>query len=122
MPNEVVNKDDLHDVRDVLSEQMQLGFTGISTRLDVLNGRVGKGEVADAVTDQRLGHVDQRLSAVEREILNRRVTDKTQESSDDQAALTRRDLKVTVGVLSALYVLAQILFKVLPLITKAVQP
>jgi hypothetical protein len=123
MPNEVVNKDDLHDVRDTLSEQMQLGFAGITARLDVLNGRVGKGEVADAVTDQRLGHVDQRLSAVEREILNRRVTDKPPEASgDDQAALTRRDLKVTVGVLSALYVLAQIIFKVLPMISKAVQP
>jgi hypothetical protein len=111
MANEVVNKDDLHDVRDLLSEQIRLGFGSITARLDVLNGRVGKVEIVDA--EHRV-----RIEALERDRAERNRSQTQQVVSDDQTALSRRDLKVAVAVLSALYVIAQVLFKVLPLITK----
>lgn len=114
MPNEVVNKDDLHDVRDTLSEQMQLGFGGITARLDVLNGRVGKGEVVDA--EHRV-----RIEALERDRLER-GRPSADASPDDTAALTRRDLKVAVAAIGAMYLIAQVLVKVLPMLTKVVQP
>lgn len=115
MPNEVVNKDDLHDVRDTLSEQMQLGFGGITARLDVLNGRVGKGEVVDA--EHRV-----RIEALERERTERGRPITPDASPDDTAALTRRDLKVAVAAIGAMYLIAQVLVKVLPMLTKVVQP
>jgi uncharacterized 2Fe-2S/4Fe-4S cluster protein (DUF4445 family) len=115
MGNEVVNKDDLHDVRDTLSDQIQSGFTGITARLDVLNGRVGKGEVSDAEHRIRLDN----LERLERE---KRSTPAAGTAIEEQAAITRRDLKVAVAVISAMYILAQIAFKVVPMMSKLVQP
>jgi len=110
MGNEVVNKDDLHDVRDSLSNQMQLGFGGITARLDVLNGRVGKGEVADA-------ELRTRIESVERDVReNKRQPPAQGAAIEEQAAITRRDLKVAVAVISALYVLLQLAFKAWPLL------
>jgi hypothetical protein len=114
--NEVVNKDDLHDVRDTLSEQIQHGFTGITARLDVLNGRVGKGEVVDA-------ELRVRVENLERDVREKRSAPPVEGAAiEEQAAITRRDLKVAVAVLSAMYVLAQIAFKVAPVVAKLVQP
>lgn len=115
MPNEVVNKDDLHDVRDSLAEQMRHGFGSITARLDLLNGRVGKGEVSDAEHRIRLDN----LERIERE---KRSAPVNGPAIEEQAAITRRDLKVAVAVVSAMYVLAQIAFKLVPMIAKAVQP
>lgn len=52
-------------------EQMDDGFSGVHSRLDVLNGRTGKGEVADA-------ELRQRITSVEKEVFDeprRRATD-----------------------------------------------
>jgi hypothetical protein len=124
MPSEVANKEDLHDVRDMVLERVDTGFSAITARLDVLNGRVGKGEVANAVTDQRLGHMDQRIGNVEKDLFNRRSTDQPagKPEPDDQAAITKRDLKVAVWVISTMYVLAQVAFKVVPFLSKLAQP
>jgi hypothetical protein len=115
MPNEVVNKEDLHDVRDSLAEQMRHGFGSVNARLDVLNGRVGKGEVSDAEHRIRLDN----LERIEREKRNAPVQGA---AIEEQAAITRRDLKVAVAVVSAMYVLAQVAFKLIPMLAKAVQP
>lgn len=115
MPNEVVNKDDLHDVRDLLGAQMQTGFGGINARLDVLNGRVGKGEVNDAEHRIRLDN----LERLEREKRSQPVQGV---AIEEQAAITRRDLKVAVAVISAMYLLAQVAFKLVPMLAKVVQP
>lgn len=56
---------------DRIYQQMDDGFTGVHDRLDVLNGRTGKGEVADA-------ELRQRITGVEKEVFNeprRRATD-----------------------------------------------
>lgn len=116
MANEVVNKDDLHDVRDVLSEQIQRGFSGITARLDVLNGRVGRAEISDA--EHRL-----RLEALERDVReSKRQTPATGTAIEEQAAITRRDLKVAMAVMTSMYVIAQIVLKVWPMLTRALQP
>lgn len=52
-------------------EQIDDGFSGVHSRLDVLNGRTGRGEVADA-------ELRQRITSVENELFNaprRRATD-----------------------------------------------
>ena len=111
MPNEVVNKDDLHDVRDTLSQQIQQGFNGMNARLDVLNGRVGKGEVSDA--EHRI-----RLDNLEREAREKRAQPVQGAAIEEQAAITRRDLKVGVAVISGAIVLMQVLFKLIPWLAK----
>lgn len=124
MANEVVNKDDLHDVRDTindnvdkglsgLSQQMQHGIGGVNARLDVLNGRVRKGEVVDAEHEIRLDNLERD---------GREKKPRSPLEADENAAITRRDLKVAVAVISAMYVLAQLVFKVLPLLAKWGQP
>jgi hypothetical protein len=112
MANEVVNKDDLHDVRDTLSAQIQIGFSGIATRLDLLNGRVVKGEVNDA--EHRI-----RLDNLERDARERRsASPATGAGIEEQAAITRRDLKVSVAVLIAAWTIAQVLMKLVPWMSK----
>lgn len=114
MGNEVVNKDDLHDVRDTLAEQMQMGFGGITARLDVLNGRVGKGEVSDA--EHRI-----RLENLERSDRERRAVPVQGAAIEEQAAITRRDLKVAGGVVGAIIVGAELVFRVVgPWLVKAI--
>jgi hypothetical protein len=122
MANEVINKDDLHDVRNQLGEQMQRGFLQITTRLDILNGRVGKGEVESAI--QRV-----RLDGLEGDVKERRSTDAIARKAEplttaeeDQAAITRRDLKVAVAVIGAIYIIGQFLFKAGPWLAKVVTP
>jgi hypothetical protein len=114
MPNEVVNKEDLHDVRDTLSDQIQLGFGGITARLDVLNGRVGKGEISDAETRIRIENL-------EREVREKRSAQSVPvvgAAIEEQAAITRRDLKVAVAAIGAMYIVAQVLLKVVPWLAK----
>jgi hypothetical protein len=48
---------------DRLYEQMDAGFNGVHERLDTLNGRTGKGEVADA-------ELRARITSVEKEVFN----------------------------------------------------
>jgi hypothetical protein len=113
MANEVVNKEDLHDVRDQLAQQIQLGFSGLATRLDLLNGRVGKGEVSDA--EHRI-----RLDNLEREAREKRSLSPSSPGTgiEEQAAITRRDLKVAVAALIAAWTIAQVLMKLVPWLAK----
>jgi hypothetical protein len=113
MPNEVVNKEDLHDVRDTLSDQIQLGFGGITARLDVLNGRVGKGEISDAETRIRIENLEREV----REKRNQGIP-AAGAAIEEQAAITRRDLKVAVAAVGAMYIVAQVLLKVVPWLAK----
>lgn len=46
---------------DRLYTTIDEGFRGTHERLDVLNGRIGKGEVAFAVSDARLASVEQEV-------------------------------------------------------------
>ena len=52
-----ITRDDLHDVRDVLSQRMDKGFDAITERLDTLNGRTRSNEQAIAVLQDRQGQV-----------------------------------------------------------------
>jgi hypothetical protein len=82
--------------------------------LDVLNGRVGKSEVTAAEHAIRLASVEQQLR-------DRRnpVPDAPQ---DDTSAISRRDLKVAVAVIGAMYVIAQIAVKLIPWLSRLGQP
>jgi hypothetical protein len=112
MANEVVNKEDLHDVRDTLATQIQIGFSGLAARLDILNGRVGRGEVSDA--EHRI-----RLDNLEREAREKRsASPATGVGIEEQAAITRRDLKVSVAVLIGAWTIAQVLLKIVPWLAK----
>jgi hypothetical protein len=53
-----VTRDELRDLREDLVERMSSGFAGVHSRLDVLNGRTGKGEVAVGEAAVRLAHLE----------------------------------------------------------------
>lgn len=104
MGDQQATKADLRDTRDQLSKQIETGFTRIATRLDVLNGRVGKGEVT-------YGQHDVRLTNLEREIFPR------QKRPDSKPqAITERDVRIVMATLSVVAAVALFLWKVLPLI------
>lgn len=117
-------KNDLRDLRDVLTEQIRDGFKGVHERQDVTNGRVGKGEV-------ELGRQDTRLTNMERELFRRRRGDRARGDGEDahrqptaaeDKALTRRDLYTVVATLGAAGAFWAFVVKVLPAIVKAVTP
>ena len=60
-----VTREELKELRDDLVSRMNdqmsrmtSGFTGTHARLDMINGRVGKGEVAMGVMDARMGNLE----------------------------------------------------------------
>lgn len=85
-----VTREEFRELRDDLVDRMTAGFTGVHQRLDVLNGRVGKGEVA-------IGETCVRLTNLERETFRapgRRVERDEQPGS----GVTRRDVQmVAIG-------------------------
>jgi hypothetical protein len=113
----VVTKEDLWDVRDTLSAEAMRGFGGVHERLDVLNGRVGRGEV-------QAGEHGVRLVNLEREVFKRRRTDAGDVTPEDRdaAPITRRDLKVAGYVLTGAAGTIGFLVKVLPWMLKAIVP
>lgn len=112
-----VTKEDLWDVRDRLSAEAQQGFNGVHERLDVLNGRVGRGEV-------QAGEHGVRLVNLEREVFKRRRSNVEEHAPDDPdaAPITRRDLKVAGYVVTGIAGGVAFLFKALPWILKALAP
>jgi hypothetical protein len=60
-----VTRDELRDLRNDIVGRMTDGFSGVHTRLDTLNGRTSKGEVAIAAADVR-------MTNLEREVFRRR--------------------------------------------------
>jgi hypothetical protein len=103
-----VTKADLWDVRDHLSGQQQQGFRGINARLDMLNGRLRKAEVAIARHDQRL----QSLEADQQAAPGAPGTERR---------VSERDVRmVAIGAGTVASFIA-IVFKALPALLKAIQ-
>ena len=85
-----VTRDEFRELRDDLVERMSAGFTGVHSRLDVLNGRVGKGEVA-------IGETGVRLTNLERETF-RAPGRRVDPEGRTERLLTRRDVQmVAIG-------------------------
>ncbi len=111
-----VTKDDLRDVRDTILTEMRDGFRGTNGRLDLLNGRVGRGE-------QGVARVDVRVKNLEREVFERpqpRVIsapgsiDAAVLAAEQRPALTRREVQVLVWVLGGVVAVCELLLRVLP--------
>ncbi len=88
-----VTRDDLRDLRDAIVGEMRAGFEGTHERLNLVNGRVGKVEAATAAHEAK-------ISTLNREVFHRRASDAA--PPVDPAYITKRDLYVAVGLLTAL--------------------
>lgn len=86
-----VTRADLKESEDRIIHQMDRGFTGINTRLDELNGRVRKGEVAEAE------HLT-RIKNIEREVFERPVRHDHEPHDLEQAPLNVGSAKWIVGI------------------------
>lgn len=83
-------REEFDRAHESLLDQMRVGFTGINTRLDALNGRIGKSEVAQ-------GQADIKLKNLEREVFHRRSEDAELEPShvhrrEPERPITGQDL------------------------------
>lgn len=63
-----VTREELRDMREDLVERMTQGFTGVHSRLDLQNGRVGKSEVL-------IAEVGVKMANLEREVFRRHKPD-----------------------------------------------
>jgi hypothetical protein len=103
-----VTREELRDLREDLVERLNTGFGGVHQRLDVLNGRTGKTEVAAAEASLR-------LTNVEREIFHRsrRHGGAGELRDEDRPALTRREWSLVWGLLGTIAALLTALWQVL---------
>jgi len=96
-----VTKEDLRDMRDDLKSDIRDGFDAITERLDILNGRVGKGEVT-------LGEHGVKIGALEREIFQPNGKPKVGDAErrqvirPDSKAVTKRDVLIVSGTLTTI--------------------
>jgi hypothetical protein len=108
----------VNDVRDTITEQMARGFGAVNARLDVLNGRVGKGEVQG-------GEHGVRLVNLEREIFRtgrRRGSRADDDAPGERSSITRRDVGVFVAGIGAVVSVLVFLEKIAPLLRALVTP
>lgn len=88
-----------------LYETMDAGFKGIHDRLDAQNGRVGKGEVADA-------ELRQRMTSLEKEVFSQPRRRFTDVESERKSRLTKREgtlIALGLGVLATFFKLCLLL-------------
>ena len=107
----------LNDVRDQLSKQIDAGFNRINMRLDILNGRVGKGEVESAQHGMQLKNIERELFPAG----GRRKTDPDERPAPVPlpSLVSNRDVRMVVaGVTGTIGVLA-FFTKLLPMLLKA---
>jgi hypothetical protein len=76
---------------DRLYEHIDNGFRGVHDRLDTLNGRTRKIEVDS-------GQIHTRLHNVEKEVFQRRRTDKRTDGDPDRLFTKREAALATVGI------------------------
>jgi len=88
-----------------LYQQMDDGFTGVHSRLDTQNGRLTKGEVADA-------EIRVRVVSLEKEIFSRGRGRRLSDQLDDEAAtsvrFTKRESALIMLGLSIVYALIKL--------------
>lgn len=106
-----VDKDDLRDVRDTILEEMRAGFAGVHQRQDVTNGRVNAGEVQGATHEAKIRNLE---AAVFRR--------SEAKPDDEQRGITRRDVAMLSAGACGLGAVVTTLWKLLPLLLKAMQP
>lgn len=113
---QAVEKDDLRDVRDTILEEMRSGFAGVHQRQDITNGRVNAGEVQGATHDAKIRN----LEAV---VFGRRDSDHAAPPvEEEQRGITRRDVAMYSAGAGSLALVFVTLWKVLPILLKALQP
>lgn len=121
------------DFREEIGQDLEKGQGETNRRLDevnlhlrTLNGRVGKGE-------QDRARLDEAVKNLGREVFNRRrddgrAHDATRDKADretraeEDKALTRRELHIVLATLSAGGAVVVFVWKVLPVVLKAVGP
>lgn len=105
----------LNDVRDQLGKQIEAGFLRVNTRLDILNGRVGKGEIESAIHQAKLENL-------EREIFPRGGRRKVDPIARPKGNISERDVRVVLATIGIQTSALLFVFKVLPYIMKAIAP
>lgn len=111
---QIVDKEDLRDVRDTILNEMRAGFLGVHQRQDLTNGRVNAGEIQGATHEAKIRNLEATVFA-------RRSSD-APPVEPEQRGITRRDVQMVAAGASGLGVVILTLWKLLPVLLKALQP
>lgn len=119
----------IRDLRDTLTEAVEKGFRGVHDRQDITNGRVQKGEIDQARTDEAIKNLgrevfgrrqeDDRARAAAAVVVRDAAAVAVRDSED--RALTRRDLFTVLATLAAAGAFWTFMVKILPAL-KALAP
>lgn len=101
-------KADGHDLRQLLLERMDSGFSGVHDRLDLLNGRLRAAEVNLGKHDVRLDTLEKRRSA--------------KAERPRWRAISERDIRIVLATIGAAATVAIAIWKVFPLLHRLVTP
>lgn len=110
-------QDDLRDLRDYLTRQIRVGFSGVHARQDLTNGRVMKNEIA-------LGEHGIRLINIERDLFTspRKGARATDDVNDgERQPLTRHELTIVLKTLGGAAAFVTFVWKVLPFLMRAIE-
>lgn len=113
-----INKDDLADLRDEIIREMTNLFQGVYKRQDTTNGRVRDGEILSAQYGVRLKNLERELFTPRS---GRRRADPVVVPAPTRY-ITDRDVRVIVATLVASSTAIGMVWKVLPLLLKALTP
>lgn len=110
-----INREDIRDLREEILKQIESGFLRVNTRLDIINGRVGKGEIESATHQAKLANL-------EREIFPRGGRRKIDPVDRPKGSISERDVRIVLATIGIQTSVLLFFFKVLPYVMKAIQP
>jgi hypothetical protein len=115
--SDVVDIEELRDMRDQILGEVRRGFAGVHARQDQTNGRVLKTEKDVLVMGQILETLGKNIKTIFR-MMNRRSTPRT---SDDISALTKRysNKAILTGVIAGTIAVSEALQKIVPALIEA---
>lgn len=113
-----LSKEDLRDLRDDIVGQMRELFEGVYKRQDTTNGRVRDGEIMSAQYGIRLKNLERELFTPRS---GRRKVDPVVVPAQTRY-ITERDVRVIVATIVASTTIIGTVWKVLPLVLKALTP
>lgn len=93
--SDVATKDDVRDMREVVLEEMRLGFQGVYQRQDKTNGRL-------LAVEERSTETKTKVKGLEHEVFERPHR-ATASPRDRRHGITQRDLAIVMGTIGAMW-------------------
>jgi hypothetical protein len=115
--SDIVNIEELRDMRDQILGEVRRGFAGVHARQDQTNGRVLKTEKDVLIMGQSVDVLTGNIKTIFR-MLNRRHTQRT---ADDISALTKRysNKAILTGVIAGTVAISEAVQKIVPALIEA---